>query len=176
MAELLHFDQRAASLIIREELERARQLIINHIRLNGQNASGRTIRSLHVEMPSEDEGELWGHFPFGVLETGRRSGRVPRNFRAIILQWMKDKHLSAAPIPYKTDRPHKYTPQERGDLSMASAIAHTIATKGSKLHRDGGRADVYSNVLPETMKRLSERMIFLIRKTYESIKLNNETI
>lgn len=176
MAEPLRFDPRAASIIIHEELERARQIIINHIRINGQNASGRTIKSLHVEQPTEDEGILWGHRPFGVLETGRRSGRVPYRFHAIIRQWMRDKGLHGEPMPYKTDRPHKYTPQERGDLSMASAIAHTIATKGSKLHRDGGRGDVYSNVLPETMNRLRDRMIFLINKSFESIKLNNETI
>ena len=176
MAEPLNFDPRAASIIIREELERARQLIINHIRINGQNASGRTIASLHVEQPTDDEGILWGHLPFGVLETGRRAGRIPYGFRGIILRWMKDKRIQGTPIPYKTDRPHKYTPQERGDLSMAGAIAHTIATRGSKLHRDGGRADVYSNVLPDTMERLKNRMIFLIEKTMESIKLNNETI
>lgn len=176
MAEPLRFDPRAASVIIREELEMARQIIINHIRINGQNASGRTIKSLHVEQPTEDEGILWGHRPFGVLETGRRSGRVPYRFHAIIRQWMRDKGLHGEPVPYKTDRPHKYTPQERGDLSMASAIAHTIATKGSKLHRDGGRNDVYSNILPDTMDRLRDRMIFLIEKGFDSIKLNNETI
>ena len=176
MAEPLRFDPRAASIIIREELERARQMIINHIRINGQNASGRTIKSLHVEQPTEDEGILWGHRPFGVLETGRRNGRIPYRFYAIIRQWMRDKGLHGEPIPYKTDRPHKYTPQERGDLSMASAIAHTIATKGSRLHRDGGRNDVYSNVLPETMRRMQDRMIFLIEKSFDSIKLNNETI
>lgn len=174
--EPLHFDPRAASAIIKEELERARQLIINHIRISGENASGRTIASLHVEQPSEDEGILWGHLPFGVLETGRRAGRVPYGFRGIIRQWMRDKGLRAAPIPYKTDRPHKYTPQERGDLSMAGAIAYTIAKRGSKLHRTGGRSDIYSNVVPDVEKRLSERLIFLIGKTMDSIRLNNETI
>ena len=54
----IQFDPKAASLIMREEVERARQLIINHIRINGQNASGRTIASLKVEQPSEDETPL----------------------------------------------------------------------------------------------------------------------
>ena len=60
----IQFDPKAASLIMREEVERARQLIINHIRINGQNASGRTIASLKVEQPSEEETILWGHKPF----------------------------------------------------------------------------------------------------------------
>lgn len=174
--KIIQFDPKAASQIMREEVERARQLIINHIRINGQNASGRTIKSLNVQQPSDDETILYGHRPFGVLETGRRAGKIPYGFRGIIRQWMRDKGLHGTPLPYKTNRPHKYTPQERGDMSMAGAIAHTIATKGSSLHRKGGRNDVYSNVIPETMKRLGDRLISLIHMSVGSIKLNNETI
>lgn len=170
------FDPKAASVIMREEAERAKQLIIQHIWANGQNASGRTVKSLHVEQPSEDEVILYGRNFFGTMETGRRAGKVPYGFRGIIAQWMRDKGLHGTPMPYKTNRAHKYTPQERGDMSMANAIAHIIATKGSKLHRTGGRADVYSNVIPETMKRLSDRLISLIHLSVGSIKLNNETI
>ena len=170
------FDPKAASLIMREEAERAKQLIIQHIWANGQNASGRTVKSLHVEQPSEDEVILYGRNFFGTMETGRRAGKIPYGFRGIIRQWMKDKGLHGRPIPYKTKRQHKYTPQERGDMSMAGAIAHTIANKGSKLHRTGGRADVYSNVVPDTMKRLGQRLISLIHQSVGSIKLNNETV
>lgn len=176
MAEPLSFDPRVASEIIRDELERAKQLIINHIRINGENASGRTIASLHVEMQNEDEGVLYGRSPFGTLETGRKAGKIPYSFRSIILQWMTDKGLHGTSIPYKTNRPHKYTPQERGDLSMAGAIAYTIAKKGSKLYRTGGRADVYSDVVPDTIKRLGDRLMFLVSQSVEHIKLNNETI
>lgn len=174
--KIISFDPKAASQIMREETERAKQLIIQHIWANGQNASGKTVASLNVQQPSDDETILFGHRPFGVLETGRREGKIPYGFRSIILQWMKDKGLHGTPIPYKTDRAHKYTPQERGDYSMASAIAHTIATKGSSLYRKGGRADVYSNVIPETMKRLGDRLISLVSMSVGSIKLNNEKI
>lgn len=170
------FAPKAVSLIMRDEAERAKQLIINHIRINGQNASGRTIKSLHVEQPSEEETLLYGRNFFGVLETGRRSGKIPYGFSGIILQWMRDKGIHGTSMPYKTNKPHKYTPQERGDMSMASAIAHTIATKGSKLHRTGGRDDVYSKVVPDAMKRLSQRIMSLVHMSVGSIKLNNETI
>lgn len=166
--KMIQFDHQAARLIVTEELQRARQLIINHIRANGQNASGRTIKSLHVEA-NEEEGVLYGHRPFGILETGRKAGKVPYSFRSIILQWMKDKGLHAAPIPYVRDGAHKYTPQERGDLSMAGAIAYTIKTKGSRLHRQGGRADVYSNVVPQTLERVRSRLISLINTQFEHI-------
>lgn len=166
--KMIHFDHQAARLIVTEELERARQLIINHIRANGQNASGRTIKSLHVEA-TEEEGVLWGHKPFGVLETGRKAGKIPYSFRSIILQWMKDKGLHGTPIPYKGQGDHKWTPQERGDLKMAGAIAYTIAKRGSRLHRMGGRADVYSNVVPQTLERVRSRLIRLINTEFEHI-------
>lgn len=170
---MIQFDPRQASIIMREEAERAKQIIINHIRINGESASGRTIASLHVDQPSEEETILWGRSPFGTLETGRKSGKIPYHFHDIVRKWMQDKGLHGQPIPYKTDRPHKYTPHERGDMSMAGAIAHTIATKGSKLHRTGGRADVYSNVIPGTIERLQQRIIFLVHQSVDSIKLNN---
>lgn len=170
----IDFDPKVASLIIREELDKAKELIINHIRANGQNASGRTIKSLHVELPTEEEGILYGHLPFGVLETGRRAGKVPYGFIGIIRQWMRDKGLHGSPIPYTRQGQHKYNAQERGDMSMAAAIARTIARRGSKLHRNGGRADVYSNVIPDTMKRVQQRIIFLIDKSFQTIKINDQ--
>ena len=158
----IQFDNKAARLIVTEELERAKQLIINHIRINGQNASGKTIKSLHVEA-TEDEGVLYGHKPFGILETGRKAGKIPYSFRSIICQWMQDKGVHGTPIPYKRgDGDHKWTPQERGDLKMAGSIAWTIKTRGSRLHRMGGRDDVYSNVVPETLERVRARLISLI--------------
>ena len=115
-----------------------------------------------MEQPSEDETILWGHKPFGVLETGRRAGKIPYGLAGIIRQWMKDKGLHGTPILYKGQGDHKWTPQERGDLSMAGAIAYTIAKRGSRLHRLGGRDDVYSNVVPETLERVRQRLISLI--------------
>lgn len=168
----IQFDNKVARLIVTEELENARQLIINHIRANGQNASGRTIQSLHVEA-TEDEGVLYGHKPFGILETGRRAGKIPYSFRSIIYKWMMDKGVHATPVPYMTDRPHKYSEQERADRSMASAIAHTIAKKGSALHREGGRNDVYSNVVPQTLERIRTRLITLIKGEVSHIVINN---
>lgn len=174
-SDLLHFDPNAASIIINEELERAKEIIIQHIWANGQNASGKTVKSLRVEV-TEEGGTLYGRNFFGTMETGRRAGKIPYGFTGIIAQWMKDKGIHGTPIAYKTNIAHKYTPQERGDMSMASAIAHTIATNGTKLHRDGGRADVYSNVIPETMERLGNRLMQLIHMYIETIKINNETI
>ena len=158
-------------LILQEELEKLRMNIIsNHLKA-GQKASGRTAASMHVEV-SEDSGTLWGRNAFGVLETGRKAGRVPKDFQGIIMQWMKDKGIQAAPIPYLTSRPHKYTPQQRGTLRMSYLIARKIRREGTKLFRAGGRQDIYSPEIEKTMERIETRMVSLIKSKIEHIKLN----
>lgn len=158
-------------IILQEELEALRLSIIgNHLKA-GQKASGRTAASLRVEV-SEDSGTLWGRNAFGVLETGRKGGRVPKDFQGIIMQWMRDKGIRPAPIPYLTDRPHKYTPQQRGELRMSYLIARKIRREGTKLFRAGGRQDIYSPEIEKTMERIETRMVSLIKTKIEHIKLN----
>lgn len=157
--------------ILKEELEALRLSIIsNHLRA-GQKASGRTAESLYVEV-DEEEGVLYGRKAFGVLETGRKGGRVPRNFQGIILQWMKDKGIVAAPIPYSTNRPHKYTPEQRGMMRLSYFIAKKIRTEGTRLFRQGGRDDIFSREIDNTVERVSNRMLEAVIMEIEHIKLN----
>ncbi len=158
--------------ILASELEELKKRIIAHHLAAGQKASGRTIASLHVEV-SEDSGTLYGRSPFGTLETGRRPGKVPMDFQSIIRQWMKDKGIVAPPIPYKTNRPHKYTPQERGELSMSFLIARKIRREGTRLFKQGGRADIYSNEIPATTREIGNKLLELMHTKIESIKLNS---
>lgn len=160
------------SQILSEELGSLRSTIINNIRATGQWASGRTAASMQV-IVSGNIGELLGRRAFGTLETGRRGGRVPRNFHNIIYDWMQAKGVHAEPIPYKTSRPHKYTEQERGDRTMAHFIAKTIRRDGTRLYREGGRDDVYSRAIPTTIERINSRLsgIYVAAVT-EQIKLN----
>lgn len=165
--------------IVREELEALAQRIRANHQKAGQVASGRTLKSIRVDV-SGDEGTLYGRAYFGVLETGRRAGRVPRNFQQIILQWMKDKGVHADPIPYKrkasaTWQP-KYTAQERGDRSLAGAIARKIQTEGSSLYRSGGRTDIYSNEIPVTTERILQRLALVFSKDIESETINYITL
>ena len=162
----------AASVIMAEELEALKKKIVAQHFGAGQKASGRTAASLRVEV-SENEGTLYGRSPFGTLETGRRPGKTPRGFQAIIRKWMADKGIEASPIPYKTDRPHKYTPQERGELSLSFLIARKIKKNGTSLFRKGGRADIYSNVIPQATERIKSRVVELLKLDVDNIKLNN---
>lgn len=158
-------------VIILQELDELRARIIQNHKAAGQVASGRTMRSLRIDV-TEDSGALYGRSPFGVLETGRKAGKVPRRFYLIIRQWMRDKGIEAAPIPYKTDRKHKWTPEERGARSMAAMIAQSIRKRGTRLHRMGGRDDIYSREIVRTEKELMERMMMFIEKKITHIKLN----
>ena len=76
-------------------------------------------------------------------------------------------------MPYKTDRPHKYTAEERGELSLAFLIARKIEREGTRLFRKGGRDDIYSNVIPAIRERILMRIVELLRTEVKSIKLNN---
>lgn len=162
----------SVSQILTEELGTLRATIINNIRSTGQWASGKTAASMAV-MVSGSIGELVGRKAFGTLETGRRGGRVPRNFHDIIYDWMQAKGVHAQPMPYKTNRPHKYSEQERGDRTMAYFIAKTIRREGTRLYRDGGRDDVYSRAIPITIERINSRLSGIyVASVTQQIKLN----
>jgi len=160
------------SQILTEELGTLKATIINNIRTTGQWASGKTAASMQVYV-SGSVGELVGRRAFGTLETGRRGGRVPRNFMGIIYDWMMAKGVHAEPMPYKTSRPHKYTEQERGDRTMAYFIAKTIRREGTRLYRNGGRDDVYSRAIPITIERINSRLSGIyVASVTQQIKLN----
>ena len=162
----------SVSQILTEELGSLRATIINNIRATGQWASGKTAASMAV-MVSGSIGELVGRRAFGTLETGRRGGRVPRNFHNIIYDWMQAKGVHAQPMPYKTNRPHKYSEQERGDRTMAYFISRTIRREGTRLYRDGGRDDVYSRAIPITIERINSRLSGIyVASVTQQIKLN----
>lgn len=160
--------------IISEELNTLRLRIIDNMKRNKQVVTGKTAQSLAVDV-DEWGGRLMGNVPvIPTLETGRKAGKVPRGFASIIYQWMQDKGIHGDPMPYVRSGKHKYSAQERGDRSMAAAIAHTIKNKGSRLHRTGGRNDVYSTEIPRTIEVLRERLGTLVLDVVRSIKLNTQ--
>lgn len=140
--------------IVSEELEALKERIVANHRAAGQVASGRTIESMKVER-TEDGGILWGRNAFGTLETGRKPGKVPKGFSDIILQWMEDKGI-------KVDHPK----------SFAFLVARKIAEEGTKLFRDGGRSDIYSSEIIDTMNSISEKIGLRFGTEVEHINLN----
>lgn len=162
--------------IVGEEFDSfIKKVVENHLRA-GQKASGRTMQSIRKSITDEG-GVVFARAYFGVLETGRKPGPVPKDFRSVIRQWMRDKGISADPIPYirKPSRKWqpKYSPQERGDLSLAGAIAYRIRKEGTRLYRSGGRADIYSNEIPKTVENILDRIMAVFAKDVESININS---
>lgn len=140
--------------LVSSELEALKQKVIENQNNSGQVASGRTIASMKVEV-TEDGGVLWGRSPFGTLETGRKPGKVPAGFWKIIRQWMEDKGIQV----------------EKPD-SFAYLVARKIAKEGTQLFRNGGRSDIYSPEVKDTVERVSQGIGILFGSEVEHINLN----
>lgn len=128
-------------------LERIRERITENIRTSGEWASGKTAESMRIE-ETDTGGMLLGRQYFQSLEEGRPGGKVPYDFRRIIADWIVAKGIS------------KYTPEERGLLTMAGSIAYFIKENGTRLYRTGGRDDIYSNVIAEEVEKLKRQLIY----------------
>lgn len=153
-------------------LERIRLKIVANINDKGLHASGKTERSMFIER-DEYGMRLVGRPYFQSLELGRPAGRVPHNFHAIIRQWIIDKRIAVRQIQYKRQPSErwqpKYSVEERSLRIMAGAIAHTIATRGTQLYRQGGRMDIYSPVIAEEVEQLSRQYTDIIAKSISRI-------
>ena len=139
--------------LVSSELEALKQKVIENQKNSGLVASGRTIASMKVEV-TEDGGVLWGRSPFGTLETGRKPGKVPAGFWKIIRQWMDDKGIQVQ----KPD-------------SFAYLVARKIANEGTQLFRNGGRDDIYSPEVKDTVERVSQGIGILFGSEVEHINL-----
>lgn len=127
--------------ILLEELEDLRRRITENMGKADQIVTGKTRDSMQVSVQG-NAGVLTGRQAFATLETGSRPWskkpkRPPKWFADLIGEWIDAKGL---------------------DLNQW-AVAHSIIHKGSKLYREGGRADVYSPELQKTMDRIGERII-----------------
>ena len=140
--------------LVSSELEALKQKVIENQKNSCQVASGRTIASMKVQV-TEDGGVLWGRSPFGTLETGRKPGKVPAGFWKIIRQWMDDKGIQVQ----KPD-------------SFAYLVARKIANEGTQLFRNGGRDDIYSPEVKDTVERVSQGIGILFGSEVEHINLN----
>ena len=127
--------------ILLEELEDLRKRITENMGKADQIVTGRTRDSMQVTVEG-NAGVLTGRRAFATLETGsrpwsRKPKRVPKFFADLIGEWIDKKGLNL----------NKW------------AVAHTIIHQGSKLYREGGRADIYSPELQPTIDRIGARIL-----------------
>lgn len=141
-----------------EILERAKQRIQDNLAAKGINASGRTSRSFRVERYDGGVRLVMGGTaertaPLSTLEVGRPGGNVPGGFRvtkagvvdvsntfkAILIQWARDKHIP--------------------DFGWAEAtiLGRRIADQGTNRHRNP--EDVYSSVVQDAVREAGEEAV-----------------
>lgn len=133
--------------ILREELEALRERIIANMDAAGQTVTGKTARSMQVEVTEtggDTYGILTGRRAFATLERGSRPWskqpkKVPRFFADIIGEWIKNRGLE-------------------GKLNKW-AVARTIIRDGSSLYREGGRDDIYTPEIQRTLDNIGNRII-----------------
>ena len=163
---MLNFDRNKPKENIGGEcIEEIRKAIID----NKITASGATQRSLNF---TDTVYRLVifrekGGAPIKTLQYGREGGKVPKGFVGIIAQWIIDKGIKPIQIPYKTDRPHKYTVEERSRLMLAGAIAHKIKDVGTDRHRNN-RNDIYTPAL----ERAKARFVARWRENMKEVVIN----
>lgn len=145
--------------ILSEELDNLRQRIIEKHIQTRQRASGRTINSLHL-IVDDNHGILFGRQAFGVLETGRGPGKVPKGFYQIIQQWMIDKGI-----------------QVKKPKLFAYLVARKIADEGTKLYLSGVHEDIYSTNVEQTIHGIMNRTfgIFIDDVTHINLHSNENT-
>lgn len=116
------------------------QTTIDQIRANlssaGKNVTGKTSQSLRYEVTNQGTKatlKVIGKPFFAVVETGRKptpSAKPSKAFVENIKEWLQAKGMEIKP---------------------AYAIALSINKKGTALFRDGGRKDIYSNVINQNL-------------------------
>lgn len=145
-----------SDMVISDELEKLRIRIKNNIINQGLSASGRTANEMHVEM-EQGVGRLYGRAYFGTMETGRKAGAAPKGFYEVIKQWAIDKRFVFETV--------------RDRNTFAYFVARKIVAQGTKLHREGGRNDIYSKEIPAAVEAIKNRVSSVF---VEDVVINND--
>lgn len=129
--------------ILRNELEQLKSDIIRRHEEAGQVASGRTRASFEVRA-SDSNGQLLGNSYVGVLERGRRGGKVPYDFKDILLRWAEAKGI--------------YFANNTDARRWAWFVTQKIRREGTTLYRSGQTVDIFATPIADFAERLSRQL------------------
>lgn len=156
--------------LIKQALEECAQQIRINMQAKGLNASGKTSKSIRVEM-YEDGGRITARAYFGTVEDGRKPGKTPTDIVAILEAWITAKGINVIQVPYKREPSARWTPkytvQQRSIKMAASAIAHSIRKSGTQLYRKGGDKTVYTPEIDRAIDTLTKRIANILVEQYE---------
>lgn len=129
--------------ILRNELEQLKSDIIRRHEEVGQVASGRTRAAFEVKV-SDSNGQLLGNSYAGVLERGRRGGKVPYDFKDILLRWAEAKGI--------------YFTNNTEARRWAWFVTQKIRREGTALYRSGQTVDIFTTPIADFTERLSKQL------------------
>lgn len=131
--------------------------VINGIKTNldntGTTASGKTKDSLGYEV-KDGALVIYGRPYFRGVEQGRPAGKVPYNFRDILFDWASAKGILSS---------FGDTPAEQ--KSALYIVGEFIKNNGTKLYRNGGREDIYTDVIKSELPELEKKVTFATKQT-----------
>lgn len=119
----------------------------------GTTASGKTKESLEYELT--DTGvRILGRQYFRGVEEGRPAGGIPYKFQDILYDWAKAKGILSS-----------FGDTESKQRSALYMVGQFIKNNGTKLYREGGRTDIYSDVINEEVENLTEKIFLNISES-----------
>ena len=130
--------------ILNDELVILQRDIVQQQKDSGAWASGKTAAGYDISFDGDSHGKLIGFSYVGVLERGRKPGKVPYDFKEVIKRWIIAKGLQS---------------QNGESLErMASSIAWVIHKEGTVLHRNGYKVDIFDTPLRDFSERLTNKI------------------
>lgn len=126
---------------IYSKVEELKNEIIRRHKAAGQYTTGKTASSFRVE--KYDKGvRLYGAKYAGVLERGRKPGKVPFNFMDILIKWADAKGIS---FRNQTDA-----------RSWAWCVSRKIRNEGTKMYAEGRTEDIFTTPVEELKSKLKK--------------------
>lgn len=131
-------------------LDRWCQRVVEKIQTNldstGTTASGRSKQSLGWVV-ADGTLRIYARPFFSGVETGRTPGRIPYNFTDILFQWASDKGILT-----------NFGNTESRQRSALYLVGQFIKNSGTKLYRNGGRTDIYTDVITQELEELERQV------------------
>lgn len=124
-------------------------------------ASGRTKDSLRYEISDDEFSQtlrIYGRPYFQGVEEGRGAGKVPFKFTDILFQWATDKGIIT-----------QFGDTESKQRSVLYVVGQSIKAHGTRLYREGGRNDIFSNVINEELPKLEDDVSFFVKQSIAEI-------
>lgn len=137
------------SRILTSHLLRVKQGIAANMMQHGRMASGKSVASLRTEQTGDLRMALTGGPQWATMQKGRKAGKVPRNFRDIIKDWIRAKGISVSG-------------GQKGLNSAAYLISRSIMKKGTRLYQRHGHDDIYDSVIEKEFNALTNDAINVV--------------